>query len=86
MATHITKRLLSYFRDWRQISKDDHRNAPLPVSAIIKWEKPQSSLLKLNVDAIIDTKGGIMGFGQILRDNQGQFKELYALHGWVPTI
>lgn len=40
---------------------------------MVKWTKPQNGRIKLNFDATVQNDTGKMGFGFILRDDNGNF-------------
>nr|GMC69537.1 uncharacterized protein LOC109164833 [Ipomoea batatas] len=69
----IVARAKTHLSEWSSMHARDEF-APLQHSAsIIKWKNPPPGRLKLNVDAAVNKARGRMGFGWILRDDQGSF-------------
>ncbi|XP_031127549.1 uncharacterized protein LOC116029641 [Ipomoea triloba] len=63
----------NYLNDWLEANKAGQFGDELAVAEEPKWSKPQLGLLKLNVDAAIDKPHSKMGFGCVLRNDQGHF-------------
>lgn len=63
-----------YLNEWRAMIDNEISNTLRSQNYVLRWERPQQGWLKLNVDATIDEENGRMGFGWVLRDEEGVFK------------
>ncbi|XP_019153457.1 PREDICTED: uncharacterized protein LOC109149921 [Ipomoea nil] len=43
------------------------------TNVVTTWKKPPTGMLKINVDAALDTNNKKMGFGYVIRDSTGHF-------------
>ncbi|XP_019179254.1 PREDICTED: uncharacterized protein LOC109174472 [Ipomoea nil] len=70
----IIERTFAYLDEWRKITGNDCIVASANGGFTVKWFKPHPGWTKLNVDVALVVTGGKMGFGWILRDDQGLFR------------
>lgn len=69
----IIERAITYLQEWRDAAAIGTQRPQNPANRIQSWEKPQSGWTKLNVDAALDSSKCTMGFGWIIRDDEGNF-------------
>ncbi|XP_019157659.1 PREDICTED: uncharacterized protein LOC109154289 [Ipomoea nil] len=70
-----------YLVDWNNIvggGDDQITSTRLPDE---KWTKPIPGYLKLNTDAAVDPRNRLMGFGWVLRNENGEFVAAASIRG-----
>ncbi|XP_019167808.1 PREDICTED: uncharacterized protein LOC109163513 [Ipomoea nil] len=70
----ILRRTMSFWENWRQaqVATHQHTNGDIATN-ITRWTPPPVGKLKLNSDATINQVANAMGFGWVLRDEDGAF-------------
>ncbi|XP_031120357.1 uncharacterized protein LOC116023495 [Ipomoea triloba] len=70
-----------FLADWRSIVEGDRNRRNQTNQRIAKWEKQSPGWMKLNSDAAVDERCGVMGLGWVLRDDQGNFIAAIGIPG-----
>lgn len=73
-ATRVMERARQHLRDWREVMDEGKRSSIHNHRFTEKWKKPPQGYTKLNVDAAINVAERKTGFGWVLRDDHGEFK------------
>ncbi|XP_019158357.1 PREDICTED: uncharacterized protein LOC109155085 [Ipomoea nil] len=71
-ASSLIFKTKTYYAAWLAATTDKQQNQR-NIAAVDRWIKPQQGFMKLNVDAAINKEESCMGFGCVLRDDQGCF-------------
>lgn len=67
----IVNGALSFLLEWQSVNQIPHRSCDSSTEE--KWSKPENGWKKLNIDAALDMLNRRVGFGFVLRDEDGRF-------------
>ncbi|XP_059462829.1 uncharacterized protein LOC132191757 [Corylus avellana] len=59
--------------DYEKANQPEHQKNAFTTQRQVLWTKPEAGWIKVNVDAALNKKEGVMGFGLVMRDQEGTF-------------
>ena len=74
--TQVVREVVTSLEDFKRVNLQGGAHDEVPdTSGEEKWKPPSENTLKINWDATVDLKKGIIGLGIIVRDERGDFIE-----------
>ncbi|XP_019157364.1 PREDICTED: uncharacterized protein LOC109153926 [Ipomoea nil] len=63
----------SFLGEWKEATHLIHPSSHSDSIPSHKWTRPQPGMMKMNVDATLNSSGAAMGLGCVIRDEDGTF-------------
>lgn len=81
----ITEKARSLLENWREAQAGKKQSTHDAQSHEIKWRKPPTGWIKINIDAAVDQNRKKMGMGCVIRNEEGEFVGAHSMERDLST-